>query len=167
MHLPYDLTPKLLHLSPLRSPSAGDAAGTCAAGFHPAGPSPQRLHLGPGLQGHHGHHPAAHAHTLRGGMPRGGGFFVWLRGSLLHLFYCRPREPKSGWLKIVRSVAAAHLGVLMVRLCALRRYSNRVVFVQQHRKDELGHCKILFHIDHSIVTCASVFIACLRCSDML
>lgn len=25
--------------------------------------------------------------------------FVWLCGSLFHLFYCRPQEPKWGWLK--------------------------------------------------------------------
>lgn len=29
--------------------------------------------------------------------------FVWLCGSLFHLFYCHSQEPKSGWLKIVRS----------------------------------------------------------------
>ncbi|KAG7456485.1 hypothetical protein JOB18_027539 [Solea senegalensis] len=34
--------------------------------------SPQWLHLHSGLQGHHGHHPATHAHALRGGMPCGG-----------------------------------------------------------------------------------------------
>ena len=49
--------------------AVGAAAGACAAGVCTEGQGQERHHLGHGLQRHHGHHQAPHAHTLRGGEP--------------------------------------------------------------------------------------------------
>ena len=94
----YDLTPRLALLPPLLSLLTGDAAGTRATGFPPAGPSPRRLHLSPRLQRHHGHHPATHAHALRGGMPRGGGFFCSALWCVSHIYLFHWAR-KSDWFK--------------------------------------------------------------------
>lgn len=167
MHLLYDLTPRLplLYFSPL--PSTGDAAGTCATGFHPARPSPQRLHLSPGLQGHHGHHPAAHAHALRGGMPRGGGFFclaLWCS----HLFVLLlSTEPKSDWLKIESLVMAVHLGVMIFYYYILRNCSTNWMFsIQQHQIDKLEYCNnLMLILSLDTGECTSMFITCLQSCD--
>lgn len=139
MHLPCDLTPKLLS-SLLSTPFHRRCSWNMRGRLSSSGTKPTAAPSQPWTSGTSWSpsgrtcsHPSWRNASWRW-------VFVWLRGSLFHLFYCCPQEPKSGWLKIVRSVAAAHLGVRILCHNLLRNCccTNWVFFIQQHLNDKLG-----------------------------